>query len=359
MKITQCPHCSAVFQINDATLNHRSKKVRCGQCKKRFTADLVAMAKTAESASSKEHTPLPKDLELEIKADQSPKKEPPFLNDGKGTQMDIPLPDRYQLIDPLLDDQSPRTETFASSKASAAILTPQLAQDSALIDEIDRIIEQEMQIDNREGAVDSNHTSNHSIDALPIIETNDFDLVFEDRDKKITGVGSFIATVIASFLLCASLVLTAYQAWLWPRSTAFESSSSFNALNTVFSPLLNWLNSQQISLPRPVRKQGIDLISAQSSPHPSRASTTLIKVSLLNKSSFETTLPWLELSLSDATGRLVSRRALNPSDYIYNNGTSTQVGAHELKKVTIELLQFPEQVTGFELRVLDSPPQPL
>ena len=97
----------------------------------------------------------------------------------------------------------------------------------------------------------------------------------------------------------------------------------------------------------------LELASARTEAHPTRPSTTLLRVSIINHASIEQPLPWLEMSLSDAEGKLVSRRSLSPRDYVYQNATNNLIGARELKKVTIELLSFPKQATGYELKILN------
>jgi len=79
----------------------------------------------------------------------------------------------------------------------------------------------------------------------------------------------------------------------------------------------------------------------------------LLKISIINHAKIRQQLPWLEMSLMDADGRLVSRRNLSPSDYVYQNATDDLIGARELKKITIELLSFPKQATGYELKILN------
>jgi hypothetical protein len=59
------------------------------------------------------------------------------------------------------------------------------------------------------------------------------------------------------------------------------------------------------------------------------------------------------MTLTDADGGLVSLRNLSPNDYIYNNSTSNLISAKELKKITIELLSFPKQATGYEIKLLN------
>lgn len=174
--------------------------------------------------------------------------------------------------------------------------------------------------------------------------------------RKSKSIGRIVTSIFACGLLLVGLLVLVYQIWVMPSSPLRDNTPVQTALNSAFNPLLDWLETHNVVLPRPNQLKGISLVSARSEPHANRASTTLLRVSLLNQSAVATALPWLELTLSDSNGRTVSRRALNPIDYLHNNNSSDEIGPHELKKITIELLAFPDQVSGFELRVLQNAP---
>jgi hypothetical protein len=142
--------------------------------------------------------------------------------------------------------------------------------------------------------------------------------------------------------------------WLKQFNFVSDNETVQTNLNAVLLPVLDYLDDRGYKLPRPSNLSGIALISAVSEPHPSRASTTLMRVSFLNRSSVEQSLPWIELTLTDEGGKVVARRALKPEDYLFNNSTQANIGPHELKKVTIEMLAFPKMATGFELKMLES-----
>ncbi len=159
-------------------------------------------------------------------------------------------------------------------------------------------------------------------------------------------------------LLCLGIVVVcllfglAYQIWFKQFGFVQNNETVQSSLSTLMLPTLERLEGLGAVLPKPSNLSGISLISAQAEPHPSRATTTLMRVSFLNRSSVAQQLPWVELTLTDESGKVVARRALKPEDYLYNNATQTQIGPHELKKITIELLAFPKVATGFELKML-------
>ncbi|MDG1906250.1 MAG: DUF3426 domain-containing protein [Arenicella sp.] len=184
---------------------------------------------------------------------------------------------------------------------------------------------------------------------------NEDDLFVEPSDK--LGSNRSVALKIIKFgltgiVVVGLIVLLAYQVWLKQFAFVNNNETTLTTLNALFTPAFDYLQDRGIFLARPQNLMGLALISAQSEPHPSRSSTTLMKVSFLNKASVEQNLPWLELSLTDESGKVVARRALQPEDYLYNNTTQARIGPHELKKITIELLAFPKSATGFELKML-------
>ena len=118
------------------------------------------------------------------------------------------------------------------------------------------------------------------------------------------------------------------------------------------------LSNQQITqldiqLPQRRNLKELTLLSADIEAHPSRASTILLRISLLNRAQITQPLPWLELSLLNVEGSTIARRSLDPDSYLHNNRSASQIRSNELKKVTIELLSFPKQATGFELKIID------
>jgi len=121
----------------------------------------------------------------------------------------------------------------------------------------------------------------------------------------------------------------------------------------ISEPLLEKLEEFDITIPTRRNVGSLQLISAQSEPHPTRSDTLLLKISLMNRAQIEQPLPWLELSLNNSEGRVISRRSLSPSDYIHNNRIGTVISSNELKKITIELLKFPKDASGYELRVIN------
>ena len=167
-------------------------------------------------------------------------------------------------------------------------------------------------------------------------------------------------------LLCLALLLILltqlwYRQWLPLTDTPVVKQISYATLK----PLAEWLQPVQDSLDNvseqylgqslPERRNlaRMFLLSSNTEPHPSRSSTILLKVGVVNRAEIPQPWPWLELSLTEENGRLVSRRNLDPADYLHNNDLPDQLAPNELRQVTIELLSFPELATGYELKILN------
>jgi len=150
-------------------------------------------------------------------------------------------------------------------------------------------------------------------------------------------------TFILMIVLLSIILL--YQLWMRQQVNWLEAD--------YINPSLDYV-SQKFNIEIPIRQDlsGISLISAVLEPHPSRSSTILIKAGLINRANIAQPFPWLQLSLTDKEGRLISRRSLNPQDYLYNNNTDNLIPTNVQKTVSIETLAFPNHAHGYELRLL-------
>ena len=173
----------------------------------------------------------------------------------------------------------------------------------------------------------------------------------ENRRK--TSIWAWIFSLPLLIIVSALIALLVYQLWM-KQIIAFDNNSRFQKeIEAITIPLAQELEKIDIKLPVRRNLSQLELLSARTEAHPTRSSTTLLKVDILNRAQISQPLPWLEMTLTDADGGLVSLRNLSPNDYIYNNNINNQIGSKELKKVTIELLSFPKQATGYELKMLN------
>jgi len=182
------------------------------------------------------------------------------------------------------------------------------------------------------------------------------DFFITDNSKRNTKKTSIWVWLISPFLLIIIAALSiafTFQLWQkqmisWPDRKDVRST-----LEPITTPILKKLNEFDIIIPDRRSLGSLQLQSATTEVHPTRSSTLLLKVSLINKAKIEQSLPWLELSLTNREGKIISRRSLSPKDYIHNNRISGIIKPNELKKVTIELLSFPKHAAGYELRLLN------
>lgn len=234
-----------------------------------------------------------------------------------------------------------------------------VAHDKELIDEMDQLIEDKLLEEKpnadkpiKELAATAATTKQHKKRRKQSTSSLD-DSLFEPK-KKSTSL--FKRWIISPILLLLALLLTAalvYQLWLkqlieWPDRIEVQ-----NAIIPLTDPLTEKLAELKVDIPVRRNLSQLELLSARTEAHSTRSSTVLLRVSMINHADIEQPLPWIELSLTDADGRLVSRRSLAPQDYVHNNRTDSYISAKELKKITIELLTFPKQATGYELKLLN------
>jgi hypothetical protein len=167
--------------------------------------------------------------------------------------------------------------------------------------------------------------------------------------------------LLTPVLVLLSIILLLILVWqLWMRQSLpwldqwLDQTQLVQRAAPYVEPLKNELE-ERLDVEFPERRDlpNLRLVSARVEPHPVRPSTTLLKVSLVNRSSIAQSFPWLELVLYDVDGRLVSRRTLSPVDYLHNNRVSNLIRANELRPVTIELLAFPRQAHGYELKIIE------
>lgn len=232
----------------------------------------------------------------------------------------------------------------------------------ALINEVDELIAEKFSVDETPPPIRSRADSS-TLEMIGSFEEGGLDgnnlFVLDDEALLDRPTASHILKrwLLTPFLLICLVLLTMmliYQLWLRQAIPILEHE----LVSEKVAPMLGQVRKivgGAIDREIPVRRDllNLRLLSARLEPHPSRPSTTLLKVSLVNKSTITQPYPWLELILSDEHGRLVSRRALSPDDYLYNNRLRSVIGPNELRKVTIELLAFPRQAHGYELKIVN------
>lgn len=178
---------------------------------------------------------------------------------------------------------------------------------------------------------------------LSIQDSTDADLLTPNR----IGLAGFTLNLVSLAIICllaALLLLQLHQRqWVdWFNSSRVEPLAS-EAANVV---------SKYVLLPSKTQVGKLELVSAVISEHPTRSSTVLMQIRILNHAEFDQNLPSLQLTLLDTDGRIISRRTISPDLYTHNNSTTTSLKSRELKPVSIELLDFPTNTEGFEVKII-------
>lgn len=242
---------------------------------------------------------------------------------------------------PTSDDQTEQFKQAELDISNTKSSLDALSQDESLIDQMDALIDDKLM-------------SPNALDKAPPQKKEDrFELDPKTPRSASRRWFRALLALLLMFIVVVLMIALIYQAWL-KQWLVFDSNTEIERWFSKTSIQVNQLATDRgITLPNRRNLSRLELLSAKVEPHPSRSSTTLLRVSLINHAEISQALPWLELSLFDKEGKLVARRQLPPRDYLYNNATSQDIGARELKKFSIELLTFPKSATGYELKVLN------
>ncbi len=258
------------------------------------------------------------------------------------------------------------------SQSTDLKIEPTLDADNNLINEVDKLVDQKLGLAHAEKA-STNQTSVKHAKRRPAKKgkatgtqsvrssNNDFLLGPRKTKKgKENRALRFVRSLLYFLLTIILITLLGYQLWLKQLIQLPTDQAWFLSLEEKSAPYVTPLLAMAdqklseigIKLPKRRNLSQLKLLSATTEPHPTRSTTVLLKISLINRADIAQPLPWLEMSLTDTDGRLVARRNLAPTDYIYKNKTDSNIGANELKKITIELLSFPKAATGYGIKLL-------
>lgn len=354
---TQCPKCSSIFVITDEQYVASKGNVRCGSCREKFravflpeTSNLV-ISHNAGQENNEESDEGSKKMGslLEVlarhadeisaqseEAFQYRQKELVARNLSEKSQDDSVVNDLDMDSSNSFTELASNTEIEMSYSTDTLTLLDDDPLNTELVEEVDALIQ-------------SNIFGAELSEVEVEVPTNE---PFRLKPKWSTRVFNAFRLVLLLPLGLLLITVLVYQLWL--RQMLPEPlNRPILELQTHLAPLEERL-SEEYGYSFPVRRDlnSLHLVSATTEAHPTRASTLLLRVSLRSRSNIEQPLPDLELSLTDENGRLVSRRTFSSNDYLYNNATENLIGSNELKKITIELLAFPRQATGYELRMV-------
>ena len=416
MNKTQCPHCFTVYVISDEQVRLSQGMVRCGTCRERFEARLVSTETAPRFDSTEAFIEPLSEIEpaTELRPDDFIEEEPDFtfkkigasneslnpatfsnnlyeFNDSLNSEMSIEIDDdaaqdmgaeEIGRLEQAIHQQLklPERDKHVEPISKAAVHDElERPLDDALINEVDRLIDNKIllgaaaqganpsKVKGREGAsplqalelaIDELATDDSP--AEPLNASVASDAFALDSKKRLPLVVRVLAGLLLLILMSVFAGALVYQLWLkqkisWPDNTELQQTLSplvSPLIEPLIEPIKKQLDAAQVELPIRRNLSQLELVSAITEAHPTRPSTVLLRVSLINHAPITQPLPWLEMSLTDADGRMISRRNLAPQDYVYNNRVDGQIGAKQLKRVTVELLAFPKLATGYEIRLL-------
>ena len=371
----ECPHCLNTYAINDQQYRANDGMVQCGTCQERFQTHVhnnsnsnarfdprIAFANIkneerdlndAPAALETSHADFnPNEVQDDVRAEKTENGEhkkqlkPQALNlpvrengnANHGTSNGDSLeasklshdPNNLKRVEPTI---GLKPQTSHESKHSLEARPSATPQDN-LIDEVDSLVNDKLLL--------SKWTKSEA----------DSKLLISGEQRKSSIWSKFVALLLL-IVVGALIILFTYQLWMKQIITFDEDSLIQKKIVAFSTPIAHKLEEMGFTLPVRRNLSQLTLASASTQAHPTRLSTVLLKVEILNRANISQPLPWLEMSLTDADGDLVSLRNLSPDDYIYNNKTNTRIGPQELKKITIELLSFPIKATGYELKLLN------
>lgn len=259
--------------------------------------------------------------------------------DTQQTEIELPSEQQGSNTTNLLD------EANGDSEQARAGAPTSFTNEQELIEEVDQLIEEKLLADSQI------ELDTAEADPSSMLSGQSFSL---DQDSQASKASRWIWRPLVSIIVLMLLGVLLTQLWYRQAFTFFENEQVARAITPIVEPIKRTME-QRFDISLPVRRDlsKMHLLSVKTDIHPTRSTTQLLKVSLVNQADISQPYPWFELILSDEDGRLVARRALSPKDYLHNNRLSQWIGPNELRRITIELLAFPKQAHGYELRVLN------
>lgn len=383
----ECPHCLNTYAINDQQYRANDGMVQCGTCQERFQTHVhnnsnnnarfdprIAFANIkneerdlndAPAAIETSHAEFNLNQERnDVRAEKTESNEQ--KKHLKPQALNLPVRENDDANGGISNSDSLEASKETSKETSKE--ASKLSHDPNNLKRVEPTIGLKPQ---------TSHESKHSLEARPSATPQDnlideVDSLVNDKlllskwtkseaDSKLlisgeqrkSSIWSKFVALLLLIVVGALIILFTYQLWMKQIITFDEDSLIQKKIVAFSTPIAHKLEEMGFTLPVRRNLSQLTLASASTQAHPTRLSTVLLKVEILNRANISQPLPWLEMSLTDADGGLVSLRNLSPDDYIYNNKTNTRIGPQELKKITIELLSFPIKATGYELKLLN------
>lgn len=383
---TQCPNCLTVYFITDEQYQRSKGRVRCGTCRQPFSASFLADNESIYNTASEPSDPPSNSKEAERSAYEAARDD---LAQNTLPASSIP-PSQAKEISRLISKGDEQLDSWGSSESNEEeerSISDNEPDAPDLAKQVDNLVGEKIFHESQElppAADGIEYTDKETIEneesepqqatasvsnaenksfSEEVSDTGDSEPLLLDepfyldgkrpRGKLYRWLGRPILALIIFLIFAVLLIALGYQLWLRQALPILENEALADKVVPYIEPLKSELD-ERLGFQLPVRRDlaNLRLVSARIEPHPTRSSTTLLKVTILNRSAIAQPFPSMELALTDEGGRLVSRRSLSPEDYLHNNRLQNKVRPNELRQITVELLTFPKQAHGYELKLL-------
>jgi len=328
-RLTRCPACTTVFRVTDEQLDSRQGFVRCGQCAKVFDARAsLAEAREpapgeppAESASGEagEHT-------AAFAGDAAPP-----ADDAAHAPFDPAIDAAGNVADAALDADADSTDGPPAGPADASDAPPEDADPFEGMD-VEEIVLSLDEPDPAESSQDATHPAASIAAATPAVEDaaaaeiaapapapipaaiarpraaadDDEPLPFGPRHRARSRAAAAAWGVGALMLL----VVLAAQAAYWFRA---ELAAALPAAKPYLELACRQL---KCTVPPPRQTALLSIESSELQVDKSVPGLLTLIATLRNRAAFAQAHPSIELTLTDADDRPMSRRVLAPADYL-------------------------------------------
>lgn len=345
--------------------------VRCGSCRERFkasddSAKIVDKFKledpfleplTEEKILASIHT-FKSDEKLSSFAEQSTSSIESNIDPELSVELnDDGFTEFSEIEEPLADQEPSANKQPSANKKQYELNIGALKPDdkeTILIDKVDQLINDKLINDKPLSEQEPLSNDEEPLADKYATQTNTA-LILPGASKRSLGkrVSRWFFNTVLLLIVCALIVALVYQFWFKQMLVLKDDSNINHMINQSIALSNQQLSKFDLQLPQRQNLKELTLLSADLEAHPSRASTILLRISLINRADITQPLPWLEISLLNVEGNTIARRSLNPDFYLHNNKSDNQIRSNELKRITIELLSFPKQATGYELKIID------
>lgn len=181
-------------------------------------------------------------------------------------------------------------------------------------------------------SVEKTEAEEKKVDEAPLA----INVAWEESSKKPT---SRIPFGTISFFLIIGLI---YQ--------FISHYPDFFTQNTSFQPAFEKINTSfGLSIPRYQNTDDIRVLDRQLAPHPTRANTLQLRLTIKNTASVYQDYPAIKLDFSTGTGKAVARITVHKEDYLDSSDIYDPFKPFSTKHLTINLNAPKESITGFEI----------